>query len=102
MIRSPKSRFHDKAGDVSRLAELVATPEFLHAVDAAMGQYLHTIDMAKDAQGAMAKAYKIEGANEFLKQFMTLADKVETPSRPKDYGNLPGNVRSDAPVKRHE
>ncbi len=100
MIRSPKSRFHDKAGDVSRLAELVATPEFLHAVDTAMCQFIHTMPMVKDAHGSMAMAHKIEGANEFVKELLTLADKVEAQRKMTSVGNLPGNVRNDEPVKR--
>ncbi len=100
MIRSPKTRFHEKPADVSWLGELVATPQFANAMDTALAQYLFGLPSIKDAHGSMAMSHKLEGAREFIFTFMTLADKGEAPVKRKDYGNLPGNVRNDEPVKK--
>ncbi len=102
MVRSPKSRFHERPGDVSWLGELVATAQFCNAMDAALAQYLFSLPSVKDAHGSMATSHKLEGAREFIFTFMTLADKGETPVKRKDYGNLQGNVRNDEPVKKNE
>jgi hypothetical protein len=91
MTRSPKARFQDNPAAVSKHAELMADPGFLHAVDMAMCQMIHTQPMVKDAHGSMAMAHRIEGANSFIEVLKSLSEKGEVVSR-KSIGNLEGSV----------
>ncbi len=97
MVRSHKSRFHDKPNDVTRLAELAVSSDFLHAVDAAFCQFVFNQSAPKDAHESMIGSHKVQGAKEFIVVLLTLADKMEVPKRAVSIGNLPGNVRSDSP-----
>ena len=93
MTRSPKARFQDHAAAVSEHGELMVKPSFLHALDMAMCQFVHTQPMIHDAHGSMATSHRIEGAVAFVETLKTLADKGEVTQR-KPVGNLDGNVRT--------
>lgn len=92
MIRHPRERFiEDKALALSH-AELCVNGGFIRAVDAALLQYIRDMPSATDAHRSVTNSAKIEGANEFIKVLMTLADPPpQRQKRPTD--NLPDAMR---------
>lgn len=92
MIRSPRERFiEDKAQALSH-AELCVNGSFVRAVDAALLQYIRDIPPASDAHRSVTNSAKIEGATEFVRVLMTLADP-SPPNRKRPSDNLPDAMR---------
>lgn len=94
MTRSPRARFQDSKEDTLRHLEIVSSPSFARALDAAVLQMVHTQPLLKDAHDAVARAHQIQGARDFIEVLKTLADKPEAVRR-VNVGNLDGNVRSE-------
>lgn len=92
MTRSPRERFQENQPESTAHAELCVSPAFLRAVDAAMLQFMRELPSCKEPHGSIVNSARVEGAQDFVKTLLTLADK--SPEQPKRISsNLPGNVR---------
>lgn len=82
-LESPKVRFQLSIDDVENLSKLLHQDWFLRAVDAALAQLVWQSGDSNDPQLASGEFYRITGARDFVRNFMTLANVVPlvTPSK---------------------
>jgi len=90
---SPKRRFMASAQNVTSHRDMIATREFERGSDFAMLQYQWTVNAGMtDTQSALAAAYKLQGANEFLQTMKLLGETPRMPAPVIDQQNLDHKV----------
>jgi hypothetical protein len=72
-MQTPKQQFskHPYHGP---FYDLTASADFLTATNYAMLQLVHELRVSGDTNAAFANSYRIEGAKDFLRILLTLAD----------------------------
>jgi len=83
---SPKSRFQ-KTPSAKKHLDLVLLPEVQQAIDATLLQMQQNYGTSTNQADAAAIQLRMEGAQSFARNFLTLADKPEAP-KPQPSGNL--------------
>ena len=90
---SPRTRFQQSSTRISAHRQMVQSPEFEHAADAALLQY--HVDLAgglRDVNSAAAIGLKLTGAQEFLTVFKLLAEQPPRAPAPPARDTLDANA----------
>lgn len=77
MLESPKTRFQKDKKAVEKLADLVASGDYLKAVDAAFAQMIHALPEPKSIEEAASHIHKVNGALYFIRTFADLGEIPE-------------------------
>jgi hypothetical protein len=87
---SPKLRFQKINGAITAHRALLENVWFDAAADAAMNELILQLSMqVRDGNGAMSVGFRMQGAQEFLSMFKTLAEQNQLPKPRSDPDNLP-------------
>jgi len=81
---SPKERFQQNVVDAKAFAAIAHSELFDRATDAAMLQFVNGLGYTQDQLSAVASAYRLQGAQQFLAVLTTLADSKLAPTPPSD------------------
>lgn len=89
-LMTPKARFMQSELRRSNHRELAASDQFTQSSDAALLQYCAELSNAiTDTNSALACAYRLQGAFQFLRGFKDLS---EMPPQPKPTQSTPQNL----------
>ena len=83
---SPRERFLQDKDGAKIHAATVNGMSFERAADMAMLQFSLNLPVAADAAGAAANHYRLQGAQKFLYELMTIGDPLPLPPEKPDTG----------------
>src|SRR5262245_38530728 len=86
---SGKQQAMENESFIHKHRDLVANPQFQQSMNLAMIQYQGMLAQGTtDSNGAAANMFKLKGAQEFMHQFLYLAEEFKPVAKPTDSGKL--------------
>jgi hypothetical protein len=87
---TPKQRFQQSNDNISKHKRLIEQPEFQRAIDYALREYGHRVNLdTENSPGtAGANSYRSLGAEQFVHELITLAETPPPPRAVVDTDNL--------------